>query len=440
MSSALKNNALKIVRRLRDHGFKAYFVGGAVRDMVMNIKPADYDIATDASPEDITKLFRRVIPVGEKFGVSLVVLGGKSFEVSRFRLDGVYEDGRRPKSVEPADEKEDVNRRDFTINAMLLDPIGDRLFDYVGGQEDIARRLIRTVGDAADRFAEDKLRLLRAVRFAVRFDFEIESETMSAIRRLADRVTDVSGERIGDELAKMFSGPHPDRALTLLDETGLLDVVLPEVAAMKGVEQPSGFHPEGDVFEHTRKMLGLFGGGTVTLAFGLLLHDVGKPATFTETDRIRFHRHDEVGADIAEKILRRLRFRRDTVKRVRMLVRNHMRFIHVKDMKRATLKRFLAMDDFDELLELFRLDCLASHASLDLYDFVKGEKEHMEPVLPEPLITGKDLIEMGYEAGPMFKEMLDAAADARLEGEIATREAARDMVRRLFPLSRRQNR
>jgi len=437
MGDSNKENALKIVRRLRDAGFRAYFAGGAVRDMIMGVESGDYDIATDASPEEVAALFTRVVPVGKRFGVSLVVLGGKSYEVAQFRTDGVYTDGRRPEKVEPSNELEDVRRRDFTINALMYDPVEERILDPVGGRRDIERRIIRTVGDPGERFAEDKLRILRAVRFAARFGFTIEPETMRALKTHGPGIHEVSAERIGEELAKMFTGPHPDRALALLDETGLLDVLLPEVAAMKGVRQPVRFHPEGDVFEHTKRMLEIFGGGTVTLAFGILLHDVGKPETFTEDDRIRFNRHDVAGAEKAEEIMRRLRFSKAVVERVKMLVRNHMRFIHVEKMRPSTFRRFIAMEGFDELLELFRLDCLASHGSLELYEFVREEMEKGRAVLPEPLISGKDLLALGYEEGPLIGEILKDVMDAQLEGRIGTREEALSYVRRRHPPRRR---
>ena len=441
MSDVVSKNALKIVRSLTNAGFEAYFVGGAVRDMVMGIEPKDYDIATNASPTDIKRLFKRVIPVGEQFGVNLVVLGGKSYEVARFRMDGEYSDGRRPARIEPSSVYEDVMRRDFTINALLYDPLQCRLIDCVGGKDDIRKGIVRTVGDPGARFAEDHLRMLRAVRFSALFDFNIEPETFIALRCHASKILNVSFERIGEELSKMFTGSNPGRALSLLDETGLLDSIIPEAASMKGVPQPAQYHPEGDVFEHTRYMLELFGGGSVTLAFGVLLHDVGKPAAFTETDRIRFNRHDAVGAELTVRILRRLRFSRDVITRVRTLVMNHMRFMHVRKMRRSTLRRFIAMDGFDEMLELFRLDCLASHNSLELYEFVKHEMRSAKTTLPQPFLTGDDLIELGYEPGKIIGTILKKVMDVQLEGTVVTREDALNFVRRDFsPEQAGQNR
>ncbi len=433
----IRNAAFEIVFRLRDAGYKAFIVGGAVRDMVMELEPKDYDIATDAPPEEVERLFDRVYPIGAKFGVSLVMVGKNTYEVAMFRKDGAYEDGRRPTLVERSDEIEDVNRRDFTINALIYDPADDRVIDHVGGVEDIRRRIIRTVGDPFLRFNEDRLRMLRAVRFAARFGFSVDPETMEAIRAHVGRIVSVSCERIGEELSKIFTGNHPDLGLTLLDESGLLDAVLPEVAAMKGVEQAPEHHPEGDVFEHTRLMLKIFGGGSQVMAFAVLLHDVGKPPAFSLTDRARFNRHDEIGAEIAGNMLRRLRFSGDIIWRVRELVRKHMHFMNVPRMKESTLRRFMAQPEFEELLELHRLDCLASHCDLSIYHFLKErmgrqEKENRPLTLPPPLIRGDDLIELGFEPGPIFSRILNDVQDAQLEGELTSRDEALTFVKERF--------
>lgn len=439
MSDSISDNALAVVDRLIAAGFQAYIVGGAVRDMVLSVPPKDYDIATNACPEDVARIFPRIIPVGREFGVSLVPYGGDMFEVAMFRSDGVYEDGRRPVGVLPSDLEGDLKRRDFTINAMAYDPRDDSFIDPVGGMQDIAARTIRTVGNPVERFTEDRLRMLRAVRFAANLGFVIESATFHAVFVNARLVESVSRERIGEELANMFTGPHPGVALRLLDGTGLLDVVLPEVAVMKGVTQPPEYHPEGDVFEHTLAMLDLYEGGSVSLAFGILLHDAGKPSTRTVTDRIRFNRHDEAGAEIASSVMRRLRFSGDITVRVIRLVRNHMRFINVRAMKESTLRRFMAEDGFDELLELFRLDCLARGASLETYEYVVSLREKLGPVLPEPLISGQDIIDEGYKPGPTFKTILRAVSDAQMEGIVTTREDALAYVRRLYPAQCRRS-
>jgi len=431
----LKKNALEIVHRLRAAGYKALIAGGAVRDMVMGAEPDDYDIVTNASTAEVAELFERTYPVGARFGVNIVVVGDYAYEVAQFRKDGMYLDGRRPEGVEPADESIDVLRRDFTINGLLYDPLEDMFIDKVGGMDDIKRGIIRAIGDPHERFAEDRLRMLRAVRFAARFDFAIDTGTMEALRAEAPGISTVSAERTGEEILKMLSGKNPDRALTLLDETGLLAVVLPEVTALKGVEQPPQFHPEGDVFTHTVIMFRLFGGGSDTLAFGILLHDIAKPVTLTRTDRLRFSRHDETGAEMAEMVLRRLRYSGRMIDRVKALVKNHMRFVHVPDMKRSTFRRFISLEGFDEMLELYRLDCLASHGDLSVYQeivrMVKDEGVSQE--LPMPLVDGNDLIALGYPQGPLLGTILHRVVDEQLEGVLRTRQEALDFVVKEFP-------
>ncbi len=429
-NNSLKENAYEIVRCLRTAGFRAFIVGGAVRDIVMDIEPKDYDIATDASTDEVSGLFEQIHPVGKRFGVNVVIIGRDSFEVAQFRKDGVYEDGRRPVSVEPAGEIEDVERRDFTINGMLYDPENDKIIDHVSGIDDIRRGIIRTIGDPRARFSEDRLRLLRAVRFAARFDFTIERETLKALKYCAPHIESVSSERIGDELVKMFSGQNPDKALSLLDETGLLDAVLPEVADLKGVEQTPQFHPEGDVFTHTLLMLRIFGGGSETLAFGILFHNIAKPVTFTKTDRIRFNSHEKTGAEMTEKILRRLRFRNESVSLVKTLVKNHMRFANVLSMRRSKLVRFISMEGFDEMLELYRIDCLASHGNLEKYNFLiqEIEKDKNTLKLPKPLLNGNDLISLGYKQGPLLGIIINRVLDAQIEGELRSKEEAVDFI------------
>ncbi len=432
-----KTEAFGIVSRLREAGHKAFIAGGAVRDMVMGLAPKDFDIVTDAAPEEVERIFERVFPVGAKFGISLVLSGKNTYEVAMFRKDGAYLDGRHPSEVERSDEIEDVKRRDFTINAMIYDPVEDRTIDYVGGVEDIRRRIIRTVGDPFLRFNEDRLRMLRAVRFAARFGFTIEPGTMDAIRANAGCVLSISRERIGEELAKMFSGENPDQSLALLDETGLLEIVLPEVSAMKGVPQAPEYHPEGDVFEHTRLTLKIFGGGSKIMAFAVLLHDVGKPPTFSTDGRARFNNHHEVGAAMAESILRRLRLSGETVLRVRDLVRKHMHFLNVFKMKESTLRRFMAEPDFDELLELHRIDCLASHSNLRTYEFLREQlkrlkRESRSFTLPPPLIGGDDLIGLGLEPGPVFGRILKETQDAQLDGDISNRSEALAFVKERY--------
>ena len=359
-------------------------------------------------------------------------------EVATFRSDIGYSDGRHPDQVRfTRDPREDVQRRDFTINGLLLDPVSGEVFDYVGGQRDLQAKIIRAIGDPALRFAEDKLRMLRAVRFAARFEYVIEPATLQAIQRLAHEIHQVSRERVRDELTKMLTEGHAGRAFELLDEAGLLKEVLPEIEAMKGVEQPPEFHPEGDVFVHTMLLLqNLPHPCPSTLAWGGLLHDVGKPPTFRRApDRIRFDSHVDVGVKMAEAICRRLRFSNDDTAQIIALVDNHMRFGDVEKMKAATFKRFVRLPRFDEHLELHRLDCKASHRKLRMYDYTRQKMAELTPaaIEPAPLVSGDDLVAVGYIPGPQFKEILTAVEDAQLEGNLQTKEQAMRFVRNKFP-------
>jgi poly(A) polymerase len=447
-----------VVERLRSAGFEAYFVGGCVRDLLLGRAAADFDVATSARPDAVLELFPRTFSVGAHFGVILVVeevVDGFPnavaddihrhrivTEVAAYRNDGAYSDGRRPQSVRFSDSaREDVLRRDFTINGMLLDPqilegtgdIGASVLDFVGGRADLDAKLLRAIGDPFFRFEEDKLRMLRAVRFAARFGFEIEARTAAAIRALAPKIEQVSRERVRDELTRMLTEGHARRAFELLDTTGLLKDVLPEIARLQGVEQPPEYHPEGDVWVHTLMLLEqLPPGASPTLAWGALLHDVGKPATFQPgPGRIRFNGHVEVGVKIAEDICRRLRFSHGETEQIALLVENHMRFGDVERMKASTLKRFFRLPRFDEHLALHRMDSTASHGDLRLYEFAKGRFEEIpeQEVRPVPLVTGRDLIAAGYQPGPEFKPMLSAIEDAQLEGRISTREEGLALLR-----------
>ena len=444
--SAAQLAAESIVDRLRAAGHEAYFAGGCVRDLLLGQEPADFDVATDARPEKVLGLFPRTFAVGAHFGVVLVAdwIDGQEIvtEVAAFRCDESYTDGRRPESVRFSESaEEDVERRDFTINGMLLDPqilrekddLGVSVLDYVGGRADLTARLVRAIGDPEKRFEEDKLRMLRAVRFAARFDFEIEAGTEAAIRRLAGAVGVVSRERVRDEVTRMLMEGSARRAFELMDQTGLLKEVLPEIDRLHGVEQPPEFHPEGDVWVHTMMLLEqLPAGVSPTLAWGALLHDVGKPATFTRgPGRIRFNGHVEVGVKISEDILRKLRFSNEQTAQIVSLVENHMRFGDVAKMKDSTLKRFFRLPAFREHLELHRMDSTASHGDLELYHFAKERYEAVpaEEVRPALLVTGRDLIEAGYKPGPQFKELLALAEDAQLEGRIRTKEEGLELVK-----------
>ncbi len=444
------------MRALRERGYQAYFAGGCVRDLLLGREPADYDVATDATPQQVMQIFPRTFAVGVQFGVVLVPekpattedteeQGGKAtaVEVATFRCDIGYSDGRHPDEVRfTKDPREDVQRRDFTINGMLLDPLvsdatKDNVLDFVGGREDLKAGIVRAIGEPSRRFAEDKLRMLRAVRFAARFDYRIDPATFSAIQQLAPQIHQVSQERVREELTKMLTEGSARRAFLLLDESGLLREVLPEISAMKGVEQPPQFHPEGDVFVHTLLLLEkLPAGSSKTLTWGALLHDVGKPATFrVAPDRIRFDGHVDVGVKMAAEICRRLRFSNDETEQILALVDHHMRFAQVRQMNESTLKKFLRLPQFDEHLELHRMDVLSSNGILSGYEYARERLQSMAPeaMRPQPLVTGNDLIAAGYEPGPRFTEILDAVEDAQLEGRIASREAAMEYVLHEFP-------
>jgi putative nucleotidyltransferase with HDIG domain len=433
-----RDAATAIVARLRAAGHQAYFVGGCVRDLVLGRVPKDFDVATSATPGQVLNLFDKTFAVGAHFGVVLVCTGEIMTEVATFRSDGAYSDGRRPDAVRFSTSlEEDVKRRDFTINGMMMDPANDSVLDMVGGMQDLDARLIRAIGDPGERFTEDKLRMLRAVRFAARFGFDLEPATAKAIERLAPAVNQVSYERVRDELTRMLTEGHARRAFEMLDAIGLLAQVLPEVVRMKGVTQPPQYHPEGDVWVHTLMLLdGLPAGTPVALAWGALLHDVGKPATFrVAPDRIRFDGHVEAGVRIAEEICRRLRFPNYETEQILSLIDNHMRFGDVRKMKESTLKRFFRLEHFDQHLALHRLDCLASHGSLELYDFARQRFETLpeEEVRPHLLVSGKDLIEAGYQPGPQFSQMLAAAEDAQLEGAIHSRDQALALIQERWP-------
>ena len=471
--------ALGIIAALRAAGYEAYLAGGCVRDLLLGREPKDYDVATSATPGVVLGMFPRTFAVGAHFGVVLVATGDVNAvgasdaepdqsrylvtEVATFRSDGAYSDGRHPDAVRyTSSAEEDARRRDFTINGLLLDP--DRLLpqglkpgsldefdirtqgrtlraaviDHVGGLADLEVGVVRAIGQPELRFEEDHLRMLRAVRFAARFGFELDAATAAAMRRLAAKINAVSRERVRDELTKMLTEGHARRAFELLDETGLLAEALPEVARMRGVEQPPQFHPEGDVWTHTLQLLGqLEAGCPLTLAWGALLHDVGKTPTFVRADRIRFNGHVDVGVAISAEICQRFRFSNDETRQILSLVENHMRFADAQHMKASTLKRFFRLEKFPEHLMLHRMDCMAGSGNLDHWNFVRERYESMpeEAVRPQPLITGRELIAAGYRPGAGFREMLHAVEDAQLEGTIATTAEALALVRARFPLA-----
>ncbi|HZO81616.1 MAG TPA: CCA tRNA nucleotidyltransferase [Candidatus Binataceae bacterium] len=442
MSAVKEQKAIAIIARLRERGFNAYLAGGCVRDRVLGVPAQDYDIATDARPEVVQELFDNTVAVGARFGVIMVVDGDDSFEVATFRADLPYLDGRRPSAVRFGVIEEDARRRDFTIGGMYYDPIEERVIDLVGGMRDLRAGVIRAIGDPAERFAEDHLRVLRGVRFAARLGFEIEPATWRAMRRAAPKVAGIAAERVGEEFVMIMTGGHAARGLDLLRDSGLLEVVMPEILPMIGCAQPENFHPEGDVYRHTRLALSMLEPGcSETLAFGVLLHDVAKPQTRAEANgKVTFYGHTEQGAETAAGIMRRMRRSRFVQERVAYLVRNHLRLCMAPRMRPSTLKRMLAEDGFGELLELARLDALASSSYLGFYHFCAralAELGH-EEIRPPRLVSGDDLIAMGFAPGPQFKTILKDVEDQQLDGALGSRDEALDYVRQRYGATARQ--
>ena len=439
----MEQTAREVAARLRERGHIAYFAGGCVRDMVRGLTPKDYDIATDARPEVVQKIFPRTYAVGVHFGVIIVLENDFQFEVATFRSDDAYIDGRHPSAVRFSSPEEDAKRRDFTINGMFYDPVAEEVIDFVGGRSDVAAKLVRAIGDPAQRFAEDRLRMLRAVRFATALDYKIDSQTWDALLASAPSINQISAERIRDELVRIFISPNRVRGWDLLDSSGLMRAILPELEAMKGVLQPEQFHPEGDVFQHTRLMLQFLQETvSVPLVFAVLLHDVAKPVTATvdKTGRIRFNEHDRIGAAMTEAIMRRLRFSGAEIEATVEMVRQHMVFKDVPKMRVAKLKRFMARPTFDDELELHRVDCESSHRMLDNYEFLLRKREEFanEPIIPPPLLRGDDLIALGLKPGPKFGEILEAVETRQLEGTLHTREEALEWVKREYSLGRNE--
>ena len=434
MDADIDAGALRVVETLRRAGFQALLAGGCVRDLALGRVPKDWDVTTDAGPEEVAALFEHTVPVGAQFGISLVVLDEGDYEVARFRRDGPYRDSRRPASIEPADVRADAARRDFTINGLFYDPESGELLDYVGGQRDLHDKVIRAIGDPAARFAEDHLRLLRTVRFAARLDFTIEPATWDVLCAQVGSIASVSAERIRDELTLLLTEGGAKCGLRLLDQSGLLQAVLPEVAAMRGVPQDVEFHPEGDVWTHVQLLFDHLDEPSAELAWSALLHDIGKPSTMVRAERIRFHGHDAIGAKMAAAICGRLRMSNEARRVIGTLVADHMRISHVRQMRSSTLVRLLREPHFPELLELHRADCLASHGKLDLYEFCQEQlaalkKEHLRP---PTLLTGDDLIALGFAPGPLFREILAAVEDAQLEGRLDNYQSALRFVQRKF--------
>ncbi|MDG1853398.1 MAG: CCA tRNA nucleotidyltransferase [Verrucomicrobiales bacterium] len=437
----IKEEATKVISKLQQSGYLAYFAGGCVRDLLRDEIPTDYDIATNALPEQVTTLFSKTRSVGAHFGVIIVISGEFAFEVATFRNDGSYGDGRRPETVEFTSPEEDVLQRDFTINGIFYDPIQGLTIDYVNGQDDIKSGTVKAIGNPESRFKEDHLRLLRAVRFAARFDYKIEGNTWAAICSNAKEIKNISEERIRDEFSKILVDPQRVRGFDLLMESGLMEAIIPEILDLKGCEQPPQFHPEGDVFVHTRLMLTLLKEDpSLPLVLSVLLHDIGKPATFSydeEADRIRFNGHDKIGAHMAADILKRLKFPNKVIEEVTEMVANHMTFKDVQKMREAKLKRFMARPTFEDETELHRVDCLGSWGGLDNYDFLNQKRTEFdnEPIIPTPILTGKDLIQIGWKPSPELGEILTKVQDLQLEGSLNTKEEALEWVNSNCPTS-----
>jgi poly(A) polymerase len=428
--------ARDVVARLQRAGHTAYLAGGCVRDHLLGVEAKDCDVATSATAEEVQQLFAGRVTdlVGKSFGVVRVLEGSEAFEVAMFRQEGAYLDGRHPSTVTPATPEEDAQRRDFTINGMFFDPVANKLIDYVGGEADLHAKILRAIGEPEQRFAEDHLRLLRAIRFAARFKFEIEPKTWEAIRAGAEMIRTISAERVRDELNRIFTVAKPEKGLDLLDQSGLLPLVLPDIAALHGVEQPPQFHPEGDVFEHTRLMLTMVKEPDLELALSILFHDVGKKPTakVDENGRIRFNEHESVGAEMAEQIMIGLRYDNKTIHNVKELVRHHMQFKDVRHMKTSTLKKMMQRPTFIKELELHRIDCSSSHGDLEHWDFLRQQLETMTPeqINPPSLITGHDLMKLGVLPGKQLGRILDAVKMAQLEGHVQTRHEALALARK----------
>ena len=430
-----KTAAIDIIGKLQEKGHIAYLAGGCVRDMLRGETPKDYDIATSALPEEITSIFTKTREVGVHFGVVIVIVNNQAFDVATFRNDGSYKDGRHPEEVTFSTPQDDTARRDFTVNGIFFDPISEKYIDFVEGKSDIDKKVIRAIGEPNLRFQEDHLRLLRAIRFAARFDYEIEAETWNSIKSNASGISKISKERIRDELTKILLNENRVLGFDLLVESGLMEHIIPQILQLKGCEQPPQFHPEGDVFVHTRLMLSLLKDApSIELVLSVLLHDIGKPATYSfdeEADRIRFNGHDKLGAEMSEQILRDLKFSNSIIEDVVQMVANHMTFKDVQKMRQSKLKRFMSRSTFNDEIELHRVDCLGSWGGLDNYDFLNKKMVEFanEPIIPQPLLTGKDLIELGWSPGPDLGQTLNSVQDMQLEGKLNSKDEALDWVK-----------
>lgn len=431
----LSSAALLTARRLIEAGHTCYYAGGCVRDQLLEIAPKDYDLATSATPDEVQALFPNSNAIGAHFGVILVKHGKFPFEVATFRHDGSYQDGRHPESVTFSTPEDDAQRRDFTVNGLFQEPETGRVIDYVGGLNDLAKRQLRAIGNASNRFQEDALRLMRAVRFATTLDFEIEADTWAAICNHADLLQQISAERIRDEFTRTLTAPRKAEGFDMLTQSGLMRSIIPEVYPLIGCEQPPQWHPEGDVYNHTRIMLELLTESpSPELALAVVLHDIGKPATFSHDpaeDRIRFNGHDRVGANMANEILKRLKYSNSTTEAATNMVANHMNFMNVQLMRTSKVKRFMARPTFEDEMELHRVDCASSNGLTENYEFLRAKEQEFaaEPLIPPPLVSGKDLIDLGLSPGPLFKQILNQIETEQLEGSLSGRQQALDWLK-----------
>jgi len=431
------SSATALARLLTEAGHTAYFAGGCVRDKLLGLSPKDYDIASSATPAQVLKLFPNSNEVGAHFGVVIVKHQGHHTEIATFRTDGSYKDGRRPDSVTFSTPEEDANRRDFTINGLFENPVSGEVIDYVGGLSDLKHKTLRAIGNPSERFQEDALRLLRAIRFATTLGFPIDPETYTAISDNAHLLAKISPERIRDEFSKTITSPNRRRGLELLTDTALIDRFIPEVRALIGCEQPPQWHPEGDVYTHTCIMLEMLEpDARLELCLATLLHDIAKPPTQTtdEDARIRFNGHESLGAEMSETILSRLKYPNAVIRDAEHMVSRHMQFMNVQQMRKSTLKRFMAPPTFPQEMELHRVDCASSNGFTDNYDFLNAKAEEFanEPLIPEPLVTGRDLIEKGLKPGPRFKEILEEIQTEQLENRLTTRVEALEYLNGLL--------
>lgn len=442
----LRSGAVQIARMLQQAGHIAYFAGGCVRDDLLGDTPTDFDIATSALPDEVVSIFPQAKGVGAHFGVMIIRMEEVNYEIATFREEYDYADGRRPEAVHFSSPEQDAQRRDFTINGLFKDPQSGEVIDFVHGRQDLESGIIRCIGNPEERFAEDHLRLLRAIRFAARFDYRIDPATWSALCSHSPRLAEISAERIRDEFSKILLHSSRLRGFDMLVESRLMEHIIPEIYALRGCQQPPEYHPEGDVFQHVHLMLEELPRETnLYVVLAVLLHDIAKPATQKwdeEAKRFRFNNHAQIGAQMAEHILRKLRYPNEVIRRVTEVIGHHMDFMHVQQMRQAKLRRFIGREHFEDELALHRVDCLGSHGKLDNWEFLNAEIAALEnePAVPPRLLTGQQLLQLGYPAGKRMGQILRAAQDLQLEGTLRSPEEALSWAQREHPLPENNDR